>query len=248
MLAKAQIKYIQSLKIKKYRRQFNCFAAEGTKTVLELLNSKMTVNSIYATAKWLEEYNQFAGMATAINEYELKKISSQKTPQEVLGLFEIPNPVPDPNKVTNNINLVLDDIRDPGNLGTIIRIADWFGIPYIFCSPWSADAFNPKVIQASMGSIARVQVIYQMPQEVFNQYPALHIYGADMKGDNIFTMDLPKAGFLVIGNESVGINEAIRPYINHLISIPSAGGAESLNAAVATGIICAVFKSAKNKL
>lgn len=246
MLSKARIKYIQSLSLKKYRKQYNCFIAEGNKTVLELINSQMKIKLICATADWLNENEQEIQTAGAevieTDANEMKKISALKTPAGVLAVVEIPDYKPDENVIRNSYSIVLDDLQDPGNLGTIIRIADWFGFNNIFCSPDTADVYNPKVVQATMGSIARINIFYQPLPDLFRYYNNIPVYGAVLQGENIYTADFNSHGFIVIGNEGKGISENVLQHIKKGITIPSFGGAESLNAGVAAGIICAIIK------
>lgn len=222
------------------------FIAEGEKSCIELLHSTLKIEKIVALPEWIAANESVLKKHEAIilpaSETEIKRISSLSTPAPVLLVAEIPSGNMDKQVVNENLNLVLDDIRDPGNMGTIIRIADWFGIPYIFCTPDSVDIYNPKVIQATMGSIARARVFETSIAELFDQFPSLTRYGADVEGENIFSLSLSKEGFIVIGNESHGISSVLSPFIQQKISIPKSGNAESLNAAVATAIICAEFR------
>lgn len=246
MLSKAQVKFFRSLKIKKYRKQYSCFVAEGTKAVLEIVNSDIVVHSIYATPEWLAANPLPECKVSAISYDELKMISFQKSPQEVAGIFSIPEYRVMHEQVKDQLLLVLDDIRDPGNLGTIIRIADWFAIPFVFCTPSCTDIYNPKAIQSTMGSIARVKVKYIAAEKLFGQYPEIPVLGATLNGENLFDLKHDTSGFLVIGNESGGIGAETKKFIQRNISIPAMGGAESLNAAVATGILCAFLKQKTN--
>ncbi|MCW3085211.1 MAG: hypothetical protein JWP12_2577 [Bacteroidetes bacterium] len=250
MLSKNQIKFVNSLKQKKYREEHQLFIAEGAKIVPELLNSRIVVKQVFATSEFLRAHQ--IGKDTErfeIKEAELERISTLMTANEALALCEIPVYTLDPEAMKNELTLVLDDIKDPGNLGTIIRIADWFGISNVICSNDSVDVFNPKVVQATMGSIARINVHYTDLVEFFKTNAPVHVMGALLEGENIYTKQLPDSGFIVIGNESKGISEAVQQSITDKISIPSfsheqavGGEAESLNAAIATAIICSEFR------
>ena len=253
MLSKNQIKFVNSLKQKKFREEHHLFIAEGNKIVSELLNSSVTVKQIYTTSQFLRTHkiDNFIERFE-IKESELERISSLATPNEVLAVCQIPIYNLAIESLKDELTLVLDDIKDPGNLGTIIRIADWFGIETIICSPHSADIYNPKVVQATMGSIARIKIHYLDLVEFFNNPESKILnpsYGAVLDGENIYTKQLSSKGLIVIGNESKGISENILPYITDKISIPSfthfksgRGEAESLNAAIATSIICSEFR------
>ena len=243
MFTKAQIKYIQSLQHKKYRQKFNCFVAEGDKIVSELLlQKKLPVKFIYALPEWIASRkallaNHPGATAEEINETQLKQISSLITPHQVLAIIEMPKIITPPI-LENKISLALETIQDPGNLGTILRIADWFGIPYIFCSPGCADAFHSKTVQASMGSIARVQVMEADLLQLLQRNKNISAYAATLHGKNIAEMQAIREGILLIGNESKGLSEKLIQQAHHQITIPRIGSAESLNAAVAAGIIC----------
>lgn len=241
MISKAQIKLLKSLHQKKNREQMGLFVAEGKKIVEELLGSAtIEVVHVYASG------NYFGNKPyTQVTEEEMKKISALTTPPNIMAVCRTPkenNTLPD---LQNELALALDDIRDPGNLGSIIRIADWFGIHHIFCTPECVDAYNPKVVQASMGSIARVQVDYKnlrtlLQESAEKQIP---VYGAKLDGTSILHEKLSANGLLMIGNESNGISPELGKYITNAIKIPSyQGGAESLNAAMATAILCAEFR------
>lgn len=253
MLSKNQIKFVNSLKQKKYREEHKLFIAEGAKVVPELLGSEIKVKQVFATSGFLRKHKiNEQTERFEIKEAELERISGLITPNEALALCEIPNIELDKDEFKDKLTLVLDDIKDPGNMGTIIRIADWFGISNIVCSTSSVDAFNPKVVQATMGSIARVKV-YEEELISFikeqKQYNQSAVFGALLDGENIYSKKLPSAGLIVIGNESKGISEEIQLLITDRISIPSfshfsqsGGEAESLNAAIATAIICSEFR------
>jgi len=239
MLTKATAKLIQSLKDKRHRQESGLFVMEGAKIVAELPASKITVKSLFATRNWLDaNENLFSGVdKVEVTEQQLKQISFLQTPQQVLALAYIPKQEWNVNQLQSQFSIVLDTIQDPGNLGTIIRIADWYGIKHIVCSADSADVYNPKVIQATMGSFLRVNVVYTSLETLLreNQLP---VYGAVMNGVNLYRTSFPKEGLLIIGNEGSGIGEQLMPYISYPITIPKQGGAESLNAGIATAIIC----------
>lgn len=234
MISKNEIKYIQSLSHKKTRDEDEVFVAEGTKLVNELLSSDIVVKKIYAVQEWVKIHAHL-NIVTTISETELKKISGQQTPNQVLAIVEKKKIKTDP-PLKGNITLVLDGIQDPGNLGTIIRIADWFGIAQIVAAVDTADIYNSKVVQSTMGSIIRVDVWYK-ELETFLNKADVEIYGALLQGENIYTHPKVSEGIIVIGNESQGIRKNLLPFIHHAITIPKKGNAESLNAAVATGII-----------
>jgi len=241
MASISQIKLVKSLSAKKNRVQHNLFVAEGTKITLELLQSGMEVVNIYATKDWLSLYSQEIKPNTAsiveISPKDLERMTSLSTPQEVIALVKIPDyqlPVSFDKK---EIIIALDGIRDPGNLGTIIRIADWYGVKHIICSPDTVDVYNSKVVQSTMGSIARVEVVYAGLKS-FLQKAGLPVYMAVLeKAENIHTVKSFKSGILVIGSEAHGISPEILEIQAHNIQIPRYGAAESLNAALATGII-----------
>lgn len=236
MITKLQVKYIQSLGQKKIRDEEGVFIAEGPKIINEMLAQGTTVQQLFATDEWLQQQPEtIQTKATLVTAAELERLSYLSTPNQVLGVFKKPNwPVTD---YAAGLNLVLDGIQDPGNLGTIIRIADWFGIQHIYCSEDCADAFAPKVVQSTMGGIIRVQVAYGAVAGLLAVYPQLPVFAAALNGQSLLGMQPVKQGFLVIGNESKGIREEIMQLCTHKITIPGKGGAESLNAAVATGII-----------
>lgn len=260
MLTQKQLKLVNELKQKKFRAEHNLFIAEGVKVVTEVLQSAIKVKQLFATADFISN--------TAIPKYiecievkpsELERLTALTTPNEVLAVCETPNYQFVPTELKSKLTLVLDDIRDPGNLGTIIRIADWFGIENIICSNETADVFNPKVVQATMGSITRIKVHYVGLIPFFenlknNQTLAdIPVYGALLDGSNLYKESLSAEGLIVIGNESKGISADVVKCISHKISIPSyshyktnGGEAESLNAAIATSIICAEFRRKVN--
>ncbi len=240
MLSKNQLKLITSLHQKKYRIRHGLFIAEGIKVVREFLNSSFKLVNLYTT-ETISEFELYNSQS--ISEVELKKISSLKTPNKVIGVFEIPELSQLSDK---GLILVLDGIKDPGNLGTIIRLCDWFGISQIVCSKETVDCYNPKVVQSTMGSLTRITLVYTdlVP---FLKSSNLPIYGALLEGENIYKSTLQKEAILIIGNESNGISKEVSRLITNQITIPRFGNlqlTESLNAATATAIILSEFKSA----
>lgn len=237
MLSKNQIKLITSLKQKKYRLQHGLFVVEGIKTINELLQSSLILDTLYTT----EPFNIDAKKEELISETELKRISFLKTPNKALAIFKIPIP----KQVDfNGLIVALDDIRDPGNLGTIIRLCDWFGIKDLVCSQETVDCFNPKVIQATMGSITRVNIIYTDLSEFLKQSDAMS-YGAFMEGASVYNAELSDKGILILGNEANGISNNLENLVNKKITIPRFGdlqATESLNVATATAILLSEFK------
>jgi len=253
MLSKNQIKEIQLLHLKKHRDNKKLFIVEGEKSVVEVLNyTPKIIFKILATSDFLLSYQtQLIGLTEnliEISEEELKKISLQNNPNKVIAIcnyFNYPEATLNFNK---EFSFYLDDIRDPGNFGTIIRLADWFGVNIIFCSLSSCDLYNPKVIQASMGAFLRVRVIYCELRQLLKSQQIENVYGAVLNGENLYSEPL-KNGLIVIGNEANGINECNLEFINKPITIPShqSNGTESLNAAMASAIIASEFYK-KNRL
>jgi len=252
MLSKNKTKFINSIKKKKYRELSRCFFVEGEKLVDELIHSDIQITDILSTSDWLDKnkYNLPSNIEISeISDADLKKISSLTTPNKVFAIAKQPEFNFNKDEIQNELSLILDNINDPGNLGTIIRIADWFGIKNIFCSHESVDVYNPKVVQASMGALYRVKVHYVdlesfLPQ--FKQYENFHIFGTFLEGENIYNEKLDKNGFIIMGSESHGISEYLKPYINKKLFIPNYPGnfktSESLNISVATAIICSEFR------
>ena len=241
MLSKTYTKYIQSLHHKKFRDANNCFIAEGDKVVAELLASgKFQCEQLLGREEWLKEKeqqirNHYKGPIQVLADFELEKISALSTPNQVLAIFKkaaYEDPV-----VKGKLTLVLDMIQDPGNLGTIIRIADWFGIPDIVCSINCVELYNPKVVQSTMGSLGRVNVVYENIVNWLHQHSDTRSIAAALNGKSVKSFAGIKEAILVIGNESKGISTEILEMADERITIPKSGGAESLNAAVATGII-----------
>ncbi|MFY0253755.1 TrmH family RNA methyltransferase [Chitinophaga sp. 30R24] len=241
MLSKAQIKYIQSLQHKKNRQKSSQYVAEGDKIVQELLQAGMPVRAVYATGDWLEQHTTLlatlsSGAAIPVEAPVLKQLSSLTTPNRAIALVDMP-PLADPLPEAGEVTLALEAIQDPGNMGTLIRIADWFGIRKIICSPDCVDIYNPKTIQATMGSIVRVRIAESDITPLLQQ-TAVPSYAATLHGQNIADFPAMKEGIILIGNEGRGLSEEVIALATHRITIPRFGGAESLNAAVAAGIIC----------
>ena len=241
MLSKAQIKYIHSLRNKKYRQRSGRFIVEGLKPVGELLKENhIRVEGIFALEDWMQKHASPGSshpevVVTPVSEQELKQISTLETPQAVLAICEIPEPIPvDPS---GRITLALESVRDPGNLGTIIRIADWFGLKAIVCSPDCADTYHPKTIQATMGSIARVRVAALSLEAWLDQYSHVPVLAAMLEGEPVTAFSGIKEAILIIGNESRGLTPEVVSRASRRITIPRLGGAESLNAAIATAIL-----------
>jgi TrmH family RNA methyltransferase len=234
MLSKNELKYIQSLCHKKQRQEEGLFIVEGTKLVNELLQTHYCIRKLYALPEWAGTYTGNASLET-ITDIELQKISGLQAPNQVLAVAEQQTPLNEPH-IEQQLTLVLDGIQDPGNFGTIIRIADWFGIKQIVASVDTVELYNPKVIQSTMGSFARVNVWYKTLAD-FMPSVKIPVYGALLNGKNMHNEPPVTEGLLVIGNESKGISKELLPFISHPITIPRLGGAESLNAAVAAGII-----------
>jgi TrmH family RNA methyltransferase len=273
MLTKNQAKFISGLKLKKNREEHGLFIAEGAKIVSDILHSGIKVKQIFSSKNFQLDIFNYQIEVIRIKESELKRISALQTPNEVLAVCEMPKHQFKADDLKGKLSLVLDTIQDPGNLGTIIRVADWFGIEHIICSLDTVEVYNPKVIQATMGSISRVKVHYTelskflaamnegQKSEVRGQKHVVRkaehskgkkevvpikVYGALLDGESIYSKELAKEGLIVMGNESKGISENILPFITDKILIPNYGkGAESLNVAIATAVIAAEFKRKK---
>ena len=234
MLSKNEVKYIQNLYHKKTRDAEKLFVAEGVKIVEELLATDFEIKKIYTLADWKAPIAPKAEIITVTPD-ELERISGLQTPNKVLAVVAQKNNNDEP-KINGQLSLVLDAIRDPGNMGTIVRIADWFGIKNIIASNDCVEIYNPKVIQSTMGSFARVDVVYKNLSEWLPQQ-TINIYGAMLDGTDVHALENINEGLLIIGNEGKGISEELQKCITQKITIPRYGNAESLNAAVATGII-----------
>lgn len=238
MLSKNQIKLIKSLNQKKYRQELGLFTVEGIKGVQEFLSSDYHLNSLFSTAPIFDDYDIEYNLIT---ESELKKISQLKNPNKVLAVFKIPDRINEPD---SGLIIALDDVRDPGNLGTIIRLCDWFGITDLVCSLNTVDCYNFKVVQASMGSLTRVNVHYLILEQFFKGINT-PVFGTYLDGESIFESDLPSEAIVVLGNEANGISKGLEQYIDARLTIPQFGESEtteSLNVANATAIILSEFK------
>lgn len=251
MLSKNKLKEIKSLHLAKFRKEENLFLVEGPKVVAEFIESDFVVKEIFATSDWIIGNSGLTHniLCHEIGEDDLKKISLLSTPNKVLAVvemkhFELPE---DLSYLQQDLNIVLDTIQDPGNMGTIIRIADWFGIQHIFASKESVDFYNPKVVQSAMGSLKRVKIIYCDLPILFNKSANIPVYGALLEGKNLYEEKIENKGLLIIGNESKGISNELLTYINKPLKIPfySNQHAESLNAAIASGIIISEFRRQK---
>jgi len=235
MVTKSELKYIQSLSDKKVRLETGCFIAEGVKLVGEMIAAGYPLKAVYALDSW--ESPDATLEVIRIEAFELEKMSMLQTPNQVLAVAMMPQKK-ETLDLAGPLTIVLDGIQDPGNMGTIIRTADWFGITQIVASEDTVDVYNPKVIGATMGSFMRVSVTYK---NLADWMPTikLPVYGALLEGENVFTIKTPQKGLLVIGSEGKGIRENIIDFVTHPVTIPKIGDAESLNAGVAAGIIVA---------
>lgn len=251
MISKSKIKLIKSLAHKKYRKKEKLFIVEGDKNVIEVLQSGYKVFDLYATEDFIKENEHIvirANQPTTVDYLNIKQASFLKNPQGSIAICKLPETTLLPEQLGDNLSLYLDGLQDPGNVGTIIRICDWFGIRQLFCSEDTVDMYNPKVIQASMGSFCRVKVWYADFESVFNiaKNSGVKILGAFLEGNNIYTLPLPQKALMVVGNEGNGIRSKVEAFIEQKLMIPdftsNVPSAESLNVAVATGIICAEFK------
>lgn len=243
MLSNAQSKYIRSLSQQKYRKQYSVFLAEGDKIAREWLAADSGVQMIVANAHWLDANRQLVGRHPAaevctVSEQELQRVSTLQTPNQVLLVVSMPEaqqPLP-----ADGWCIALQHLQDPGNMGTIIRIADWFGIGHVVASPDSVEYYSPKVVQAAMGGHLRVQ-LHTSDLAAFLQKTELPVLAATIDGDSIYTIDNPGKGIILIGNESKGLPDELLQHATHRVTIPKKGGAESLNAAVSAGILSAFF-------
>ncbi|AOM76269.1 TrmH family RNA methyltransferase [Pedobacter steynii] len=241
MLSKSQISFIKSLHQKKYRKENGIFIIEGIKSIAEFIQSSYQIHSIY----YLAQYQPLLPALPAniklfeVNNAELDKISTLQTPQGILALVHIPeNPALAIRQLQNTFSLVLDDVQDPGNLGTIIRTADWFGFKQIICSNHTVEVYNPKTVQATMGSLSRVNVFYQDLAPLISA-TTIPVFGAVFNGKSIYDTNWGKEGLVILGNEGQGISPEIIGLITDPVTIPRIGGAESLNVAVCAAILCA---------
>jgi TrmH family RNA methyltransferase len=253
MLSKNKIKFINTLKKKKTRNETGLFLAEGEKIVKEIINSSMKIEFLFSTKDFLNNLTENEKIniqeIIEISEPELRKISSLTTPNQVIAVVNKPSYSYSTAQVSNTLVLGLDNINDPGNLGTILRIADWFGIQNVFCSENTVDLFNPKTVQATMGAICRVKVFYKDLHELIIDLKTEDstIYGCLLEGNNIYTQELIDKGLILMGSESHGISESLIPKLDQKLYIPNFSDnafatSESLNVSIATGIVCSEFK------
>jgi TrmH family RNA methyltransferase len=240
MLSKSQINLLKSLQHKKFRREHGFFLVEGHKSLAEFIDSAYQIEAIYHTPAFDPKVLKLSQKINLceISVTELEKISSLKTPQDLLAQIRIPQwPVLDHKQLQGKFSLVLDGIQDPGNMGTIIRIADWFGIGHIICSDDAVDVYNPKVVQACMGSLARVKVYYTSLTD-FLATTKLPLFGALLDGEDIYDTDFGHEGLVIMGNEGNGLRPEVQKLITKAVTIPRIGKAESLNVAIATALFC----------
>ncbi|GHT46989.1 RNA methyltransferase [Bacteroidia bacterium] len=246
MLGKNKIKFIRSLENKKQRAESGLFLAEGNKLVADILPF-FECELLVAQSSWMATQGDIkAKELLAVDEEDIKKASLLKTPQDVIAVFVQPANHLDKELLKNELTLILDGIQDPGNLGTIIRLADWFGIKNLICSPDTADVYNPKTVQASMGGIAHVKVFYESLPDLLDEWQDIPVYGTFLDGKTIYQEKLASTGFIVMGNEGKGIRPALAKRITNRLYIPNfppgTESTESLNVAVATAVICAEFR------
>jgi TrmH family RNA methyltransferase len=244
MISKSQISFIKSLHQKKIRKEHGLFIVEGLKSIQEFINSEYVVDSVYCTENLMPKLDNLSRKIkpVGITESELSRISALSTPQAILAIVQIPQQT-DLNikKLDGSFILALDGVQDPGNLGTIIRTADWFGLNTILCSKDTAEVYNPKVVQASMGSLSRVNIIYTDLGDVFSKIN-IPVYGAVLNGKSIYETDFGQEGIILLGNEGNGISEDLIEKINYPITIPRYGKAESLNVAISASIFCSELR------
>jgi len=249
MLSKSQISFIKSLHQKKYRKEQGIFIIEGIKSIVEFIPSAYQIQSIYFLAEYqsllpkLPPNIKLFEVTTA----ELEKISTLQAPQGILALVNIPKQAAfDKRLLANEFSLVLDNIQDPGNLGTIIRTADWFGFKNVICSLNTVEVYNPKTVQATMGSLCRVNVVYQDLEELLKGI-SIPVFGAMLNGNSLYETHWGSEGIVILGNEGQGVSPEIIKLINHPVTIPRVGEAESLNVAVSAAIFCADIRRNFNK-
>jgi len=251
MLSKSQISLLKSLQHKKDRVEHGLFLVEGHKSVLEFINSPYQIEAVYHTTSFDSKMLKLSRKInlTEISANDLEKISSLKTPQGLVALIKMPSwPALDNAQLKQKFSIVLDGLQDPGNMGAIVRTADWFGIGQIICSTDTVDVYNPKVVQASMGSLARVKVFYADLAAILPQIK-LPIFGAMLNGESIYQTNFGPEGLILMGNEGNGVRREIAQLISKAITIPRIGHAESLNVGIATAIFCSeIARNRNNKL
>lgn len=238
MISKSTAKFIKSLQLKKYRQQHQAFLVEGAKSVAELLNARYPVEKIAATPEFINECKQLLdGLEVyEVKASELQSLGSLKSNNSTLAVAKIVQPE-EPDWMNVDYAIILDEINDPGNLGTILRIADWYGIKNIIASEQTAELYNPKVIGASKGSFLRVKVFYKNLPDFIQKYPK-PLIGTFMEGDPVHNFEWPEQGYMIMGSEANGISAEVEKQVKYKITIPGAGETESLNVAIATAIIC----------
>lgn len=243
MISKNQIKWIKSLQQRKFREEHGVFVVEGPKLVEELLSSDYEVHSLYGLPEYLETLpNQYSGSIVAVSQKELERISGLKSANQVLAVVKQMTFSPELDVLSKQLVLALDGINDPGNLGTIFRLADWFGIEQIWCAKGSVEHYNAKVVQSTMGAVFRVKVSYVDLPDVLEQLPStVPVYGAVMDGDDLYSASLSKHGILVMGSESHGISAEVESTLSQRLTIPRIGKSESLNVSTAASILVAEF-------
>lgn len=254
MISKNRLKYVRSLEMKKYRKAEGVFVAEGHKLVGDLLDVfecrylAATSDWLSTNAAWVERQRKRGVEVDEVTDEELRRASFQETPQQVLAVFKQRTYEVDVNEVARKqLCLVLDDVQNPGNLGTIVRLADWFGIEHIFCSKGCADIYNPKTVQATMGGIARVQVHEaDLPELLSGLDKDIPVYGTFLDGENMYGKELENRGLIVMGNEGKGVSKEVEAFVTERLYIPNypegRETSESLNVAIATAIVCAEFR------
>lgn len=239
MISKRESKFIKSLQIKKYRKEHKAFLVEGSKNLIEVFESDYQIQRVFCTETFYQKHHSYFSSEisyTLVSQDELEKTGSYASNNAGIAIV-LMKEEDQFDVIANEWVLVLDDVNDPGNLGTIIRIADWYGIKKIVCSQNTADVYNPKVISSSMGSFTRTQLIYTDLISFFEKHQSIPIYGAFLEGESVHKTTFPSTAFLVMGNEANGISEAVEKLVTKKISIPAYGGAESLNVAIATAVI-----------
>ncbi|MFP4557110.1 MAG: TrmH family RNA methyltransferase [Bacteroidales bacterium] len=248
MITAKTIKQVKSLQLKKYRREQGLFVVEGEKLFREIIDSNLRIRDIYSLPSFNIKSKQYEDRIISVSEKEMSRMSGLVTPSPVLAVVEIPHYSFTLKAIKNSVCIALDDIQDPGNLGTIIRLASWFGIDFIFCSHGTAEAFSPKVVQASMGALTNVKVIYtDLVSFIDNAAKAkIPVFGTLLNGEDIYSANLPANGIIVLGNEGKGISDNVGSRIQRKITIPrfstTTSGSESLNVAIAAAIVCSEFK------
>jgi TrmH family RNA methyltransferase len=244
MLSKSQISFVNALHQKKQRKEQGLFLVEGSKSIVEFINSSYTIHSIFSTSEATPKLGNLSQKVKLqeVTDTELKKISALTSPHDALALIQIPErTIGSAESFKRKFVLVLDGIQDPGNFGTILRTADWFGINDIICSTDTVEAYNPKAVQATMGSLSRMNVYYE-ELESFLMTSSMPVLGTLLDGDSIYTTNLGNEGFIVLGNEGNGISESIKNLLTKSVAIPRFGNAESLNVAISAAIICSELK------